>query len=405
MSRMLRTTAFAAGALAFSMGRAAAQETPPAAAPAPITLSAPAMSPPLSLNASPISIDAGVLGKVYVSGQISGLGLAQSNKVAFPGSGNAESLADVSNAMVAVQTISGPLQFFVQAGAYSFPTLGTPYLRSSKNIDAYFGALPIAYGKVVISPEFSIQAGAMPTLIGSEYAFTFQNMNIERGLVWNQEPVISKGVQANYAKGPLTLQASVNDGFDSDHYNWFSGLVSYGLDSHNTIALNGGFNFAHTFTNKFRAPNTLNNSGLFLASYTYSNGPLWISTYFQYTTVHADQRTGGTKAVETYAGAVLAKYSFTPEVSLGGRFEYIASRSDACRPVDGPACAPTSLLYGPGSDAWSLTATPTWQRGIVFVRGEVSYVRIEKLTSGFGFGGASTQRDQVRGLVEVGLLF
>lgn len=387
------------------LGDAGAALAEPAAPEPPPTLTAPAMTPPLTLNPDPIGFDAGPLGKIYVSGQISGLGLAQSDRTPFPGSGNAESLLDVSNAMVAVQTISGPVQFFVQAGAYSFPTLGTPYIRASKNPSFYYGDVPVAYGKVVLSPSLSIQAGQMPTLIGSEYAFTFQNTNIERGLLWNQEPVISKGVQVNYTHGSVSLQASINDGFYSDHYNWFSGLLSYTLDSHNTLAVNGGLNFSHTLTNKFAAPNTVNNSSLFLVSWTYSNGPLWVSPYFQYTTVPADPRTGAARSAQTYAGAVLARYTLTPEFNLAGRFEYIATSSDRCRAIDGPLCAPTNLLYGPGSDAWTLTVTPTWQRGVFFARGEVSYVRIENFQSGFGFGSAFNSRDQVRGLVEVGVLF
>ena len=130
-----------------------------------------------------------------------------------------------------------------------------------------------------------------------------------------------------------------------------------------------------------------------------------ISPYFQYTTVGANPDVGVTRGAQTWSGAVIAKYTFSPTFSLGARGEYISSSSDKCRVVDGPFCAPTSLLYGPDSDAWTLTATPTWQKGIFFVRGEVSYVRIENFTPGFGFGGAFNSRDQVRGLLEVGVLF
>ena len=406
MPNLSRELIFAAGAVLAMTGFETAHAEEPAEAAA-VTVSAPAMAPPLTLNPNPFSLDAGPLGKIYVSGQLTGLGLVQSDTVPnpLPGAGNADSLGDLSNAMVTIQKIDGPLQFVIQAGAYSFPTLGTPYIRPSKNIDAFYGAVPVAYGKVVLSPNLSIQAGSMPTLIGSEYAFTYQNTNIERGLLWNQEPVISKGIQVNYANGPLSVSASINDGFDSDHYNWFSGLAAYVIDEHNTIAVNGGFNFSHTLTNKFRAPNTQNNSGILDIAYTYTNGPLVISPYFQYTTVYGDARTGVQRGAQTYSGAVLAKYSFTPEISLGGRYEYISTSSDACRPIDGPFCAPTSLLYGPDSDAWTVTVTPTWQKGVVFARAEFSYVRIENLTPGFGFGAAFNARDQVRGLLEVGVLF
>ncbi|WP_164055912.1 outer membrane beta-barrel protein, partial [Serratia marcescens] len=69
------------------------------------------------------------------------------------------------------------------------------------------------------------------------------------------------------------------------------------------------------------------------------------------------------------------------------------------------SCAPTNLLYGPGSSAWSLTFTPTYQKGIFFARGEVSYTRIGNLEAGFGFGRDFDRRDQVRALIETGILF
>lgn len=377
------------------------------AAPAAPTLLGPAMTPPLTLNANPISLDAGPIGKLYVSGQLTGLGLVQNNVVpnGLPGAGNADGLGDLSNAQVEIQLVSGPLQFFVQAGTYTFPTLGTGYIKTSKNINAFFGELPVAYGKYVVNDNLSIQAGAMPTLIGSEYAFTYQNLNIERGLAWNQEPVISKGVQVNYVKGPLTVQASVNDGLYSDHYNWFSGLIAYAIDGSNTIAVNGGLNFSKTFTNKFRAPNTINNSKIIDVAYTYNKGPLYINPYFQYTKVDGDESYGVPKGASTWSLAVLSKYTLSPEFSLAGRAEYISSDSDSCTAADGEGCFETSLLYGPNSDAWSLTFTPTWQKGILFARAEVSYTRLESFTPGFGFGSDFSDRDQVRGLLEAGILF
>lgn len=397
--------ALAGAALAAVSGGAARAEDAPAE-PAPVTIAVPAMSPTLALNPSPISFDAGPLGKLYVSGQLTGIGLVQSDTVPAPGIGNADSLLDLGSGMVTLQTVGAPLTLVVQAGAYSFATLGTAYARAGKTPELTYGNVPVAYAKYDFGNGFSVQAGSMPTIIGAEYAFTYQNINIQRGLLWNQEPVISKGVQANYAKGPLNLSVSVNDGFFSDHYNWFSGLLTYAIDSHNTIGLNGGFNMGHTVTNKTSTPNLQNNSSLFLASYTYSNGPLWISPYFQYTTVPADPRIGTFSGAETYSGAVLAKYSVTPQLSLAGRFEYISSSSNTCRGGPAALCViPTNLLYGPDSDAWTLTFTPTWQKGIYFARAEASYVRIENLTPGFGFGSNFDSRDQFRGMFEVGVLF
>ncbi len=62
-------------------------------------------------------------------------------------------------------------------------------------------------------------AGKLPTLIGAEYTFTFENMNIERGLLWNQENAVNRGVQANFTSGPVAVSVSWNDGFYPNRYN------------------------------------------------------------------------------------------------------------------------------------------------------------------------------------------
>ena len=136
-----------------------------------------------------------------------------------------------------IQTTSGPLQFYLQAGTYSLPSLGTPYLRSEKSLNDLYGPVPIAYAKAVFNLDWNIEVGALPTLIGAESTFTFQNINIERGLLWNQEPAISKGVQINYSHGPVTVGLSLNDGYYSGKYSWLSGTLSYAIDGSNTICL------------------------------------------------------------------------------------------------------------------------------------------------------------------------
>src|SRR5690242_15469375 len=89
-------------------------------------LSTPAMSGPLAANPNPISLDAGPLGTIYVDGVLSGLGFWQDNR----DPGDQEWRADLSNGQVFVQKTSGWFQFYVQAGGYSLPSLGTAYLTS-----------------------------------------------------------------------------------------------------------------------------------------------------------------------------------------------------------------------------------------------------------------------------------
>jgi hypothetical protein len=60
-------------------------------------------------------------------------------------------------------------------------------------------------------------------------------------------------------------------------------------------------------------------------------------------------------------------------------------------------------LFGPGSNAWSFTVTPTYTINRWFARGEVSYVGLGGGGSGYGTDG--TKKDQVRGMLELGILF
>lgn len=366
-------------------------------------LSSPGFSGPLVANPNPTSFDAGPLGQVHVTGQLTGLGLAQSHATPAPGTGNADSLLDLSNAQVEVQTTSGPVQFYLQAGAYSLPSLGTSYLRADKAPDQLYGVLPVAYVKVELTPELSVMAGALPTLIGAESTFTFQNMNIERGLLWNQEPAVSKGVQVNFSKGPLSAAVSVNDGYYSDRYNWVSASVSYAVNPSNTITVIGGGNLSDTSKSTFATPIVQNNSSIFNVIYTYSAGALTLTPYVQYSQVDSNPGLGIDRSAKSFGGAVLGKFALTDQFSIAARAEYIKSDGGDCG--SDANCAPTNLLYGTDSKAWSLTVTPTYQRGVFFARGELSYTRIDGLKAGYGFGDNFNQPDQVRALIETGVLF
>ncbi len=359
------------------------------------------MTAPLSANASPASFDAGPLGKVYVTGVASGLAFAQSNHSPF----DRDATADLSNGQVFIQTTSGPVQFFIEAGAYSLPSLGAPYAKASPTTNNTYSALPVAYVKLQPTAEISVQIGKLPTLIGSEYTFTFQNMNIERGLLWNQEPAVSDGVQLNYVKGPVTASVSLNDGFYSNRYSWISGLFTYAFGSNDSLTFAGGGNLAKSHKSTTATPLLQNNGSIYNVMYSHTSGPWTVGPYFQYTTNRKITAGGATyTSSDTVSGAVLAKYSFTPEFSIAGRAEYIAASADAC-PAAALNCVQSNVLYGPKSKALSLTLTPTYQKGIFFIRGEGSLVSLSKVAPGAGFGTTGTDKTQVRALIETGFLF
>jgi hypothetical protein len=380
---------------------AAAPAAAAPAAPATVTLNGPAMTAPLAMPGTPNSIDVGTFGKWYVDGVLSGLAYEQSNRTAIDTSGR----IDLSNGQIIVQKIDGLVQFYVQAGGYTLPSLGTAYIPVDKIVGDTFGAVPVAYAKLApsfhilnSSDSFSLMAGKLPTLIGAEYTFTFENFNIERGLLWNQEPAIVRGAQANYTVGPLAFSLQLSDGFYSNRYNWLTGSVAWTINPHNTVSLVAGGNLGRTGTATFATPTVQNNGQVYNLIYTYSNAPWTITPYFQATHNPARPEFGYTKDVTSYSGAVLVNYAFNDHWSLAGRAEYIGttgSRNDPAAP---------NILYGPGSDAWSVTLTPTFQYKQLFVRAEFSFTQAEDASAGFAFGLDGNARNQARGLLEAGFI-
>ena len=368
--------------------------TPQAPQPAPaVPLAIPATAGPLS-TAAPTTIDAGPFGELEVTGILSGFGYAQSN--ASPGDRAAR--GDVSNGQVFVQKTSGVVQYFLQAGAYNIPALGTPGISTRNTISDYFGPLPQAYLKLTPKGNFSLLIGKLPTLIGAEYTFTFENLNIGRGLLWNQENAVNRGLQVNYGKGKLSSSVSWNDGFYSNRYNWLTGTATYAFSSANSLQLVAGGNLGHTSYSTLATPLYQNNSAIYNIIYTHTAKKWMIEPYVQYTRVPASTRVGVARTSATLGGALLGTYTFTPHISLPSRVEYIGSTGNLQN-------GSVNLLYGPGSGAWSVTVTPTYQDKAFFARGEFSVIHATSYTPGDAFGRTGSSSAQVRGQIETGFMF
>jgi hypothetical protein len=390
---------------------ALAQQPPPAApapaaeaAPAPTGMSTPTMTAPLVANANPMKFDIAPLNTIYLTGAVSGLGMFQTAPLLGDHGGN----VDMSNGLFFAQTTEGLVQFFTAVGGYSFPTLGAPYSHVDRTMGDTFGPVPEAYLKVAPNDAFSVQAGKLPTLIGAEQAFTFQNMNIERGLLWAQEPIVSRGVQANYTMGALAFSGSLNDGFYSDSYNWLTGSATWTIDKENSLEIVGGGNFDHTDKNAVscilanclaKTPFFPNNGDIFNVIYTYNAAPVTITPYFQYTNVPGTKNfpLGPVSGASTYGAALLANLAYNDNINLAARWEYIASTGSVGKAAN--------LLYGAGSDALSFTLTPTYTLGIGFLRADASVVEISNGTPGSMFGHSGSKATQARFVVEAGVVF
>jgi hypothetical protein len=374
----------------------------PAAAAAPAApptspVSTPAMEGPLTVNVTPESfmLPSG-MGKVYVSGAVTGLYFSETNRIP----GDRGSQVDLSNAQVFIQKVDGDFQFFLQAGEYSLPSLGAGYL-TGPNATNLYGPLPQGFIKYAPTGSFSIEAGKLPTLIGAEYTFTYENMDIFRGLLWNQETAISRGIQANYTAGPVAMSLQWSDGFYSSRYNWLAGSAAWTINSSNTLAVIISGNLGVTdYSPGLATPFVQNNDQqLDNLIYTFTSGQWLAQGYFQYADTSKNGALGFGKSASQTGFGLLVNYA-VPNTSynISGRFEEISTTGT---PADG---AP-NVLYGPGSSAVSFTLTPSWQSGVFFARGELSVVSASKVVHGLGLGPSGANTDQIRVAIETGILF
>jgi len=366
------------------------------AAPAdPAPLPMPSMAGPLA-TAIPheIAIDRETSGKLEVTGILSGMGWTEGNHI----TGDSSTHWDVSNAQIFIQKTTGWWQFYLQGGTYNLPALGTPFLSTGDTMKNIYGPFPQGYLKLV-KGDFNVEVGALPTLIGAEYTFTFENMNIERGLLWNQENAVNRGIQLNYAHKKISTSFSWNDGFYSNRYSWLWGSLSYALNASNTLAFVAGGNAGQNTKNTLATPLLLNNEEIYNLLYTYSHGHWVINPYYQYTNVPKNTSIGILQGAHTNGGALLVTYNFKHGVSLSARPEYIKTSGTVLDPNA------INLLYGPGSGAFAFTVTPTYVKGGFFMRGDFSLVHATSSTPGFVFGTSGRDTNQPRGVVEAGFMF
>ena len=162
--------------------------------------------------------------------------------------------------------------------------------------------MPVAFLKLAPAKNTSILIGALPTVMGAEYTFTFENMNVSRGLLWNQENAINRGIQVNQTLGKFTASLSWNDGFYSNRYSWLSGSLTYANGPH-SVAFSAMGNLGQTAFQTLATP-VQNNSSMYAVIYTYTKGSWIVQPYFQYSDVPTNRRIGIAKGASTRGGAL-----------------------------------------------------------------------------------------------------
>ncbi|HVA36022.1 MAG TPA: outer membrane beta-barrel protein [Candidatus Dormibacteraeota bacterium] len=307
---------------------------------------------------------------------------------------------NVTNALLTVSKTTGTLRFGLTAGIYDFPVVGfagNPTIQKGANT-TLFTPFPSAYVAYAPTSNLTVSAGQQLTLIGSEGVFTYQNVNIQRGLLWNMEPVASRGVRATYTGAKVTAAYEVNDGYYSGTHWAQEGMIGYNTSPSTNVAFAFILPQAGTPGNVTAGIANKREYNLML---TTTAGRWSLTPYLLFVDSPANSGLGYTVDEHAAGGSLLGSYALTGAWSLGARVEYVKNGSSTTD------TSPNADLigYGPGSSAWSYTLTPTYRYGHGFFRAEASSVSASDVAPGIGFGSAGTQSSQFRLAVEVGASF
>ena len=358
------------------------------AAPAPPPTPSPAPSPP-----------------VTVSGIISDFTFTSDNPNATgaldtAGGADLSSRTQLSNALITIAHSTGRLRFSLTAGAYNFPVVGVainPTFQRFANTNL-FGYLPNAFVQYVPNANWAISAGKLPTLLGQENTFTFQNINIQRGLVWNLEPVVSNGVRVAYSNNNFSAALEYNDGFYSGSRRAFEGMLGWNPTSANSLQFIFIIPDANTPSNNTAL---IANKREYDLMYTQQLGKLQLLPYALWVQSPASSALGYASSQSAFGAVLLANYAFNGSFSLGGRFEAVGNSSS----IHDFSFNSDLVGYGPGSSATTFTLTPAYKTAHLIVRGEWSHVVAKNVFPGLGFGPGGLRTNQTRLGLEVGAQF
>lgn len=285
---------------------------------------------------------------------------------------NADSgITDIADFLLSYGKDTGTLRYDIVAGTYALPVVGqTLYPTSAADSNAQlYGYIPVAFVAYAPTDRLVISAGKQAALLGQENAFTYQNVNVERGLAWSAEPSFSRGVRIGYSAGSIALALEFNDGYYSGSYRAIEGLAGVALNA--SAAVQVAFIVPH----RDSPPNptaSIANKAEYDLMFEQRVGKLQLTPYALYIESPASAALGYRRTESALAASLIADYTVNGYFSLGGRYEYFANHSGIA-----DASANADLVgYGPGSWATSLTLTPEYKFGAYFVRAEVSRARV-----------------------------
>jgi len=389
------TAALAASVVLGSFGAAAAANSTfdQSPTPAPSAAASPAPAP----TAAPVPVGKVNVNAVGTVTQILTNGVNATGSLDTPNGADRASRSNVSNLSVLVGKPNGDFRFGVMAGLYSIPVVG---FAGNKTADpnantGLYGPVPLGYVEYAPSAAFNLTVGKLATLIGNESTYTHQNTNIQRGIVWNMETAVSRGVRFTTAQGPLTVNLGINDGFYSGRYLGFEG--SLGVTP--TPSFGYAFNFEIPNASAPANPTaSIANRRLYNPSLTFASGKWQFQPNVLFVDSPVSATLGYTRDEQAFGAVLPASVSLSSVWSAAFRVEYGKNGSN---PSDTSPNA-NLLGYGPGSSAWSYTLTPAYKNKSILARAEFSQVSVTNFTPGLAFGTAGTRANQSRIAIELG---
>jgi hypothetical protein len=370
---------------------AAASPTPrPTATPTP----APAPSS-TSLTLGPLTIDGVFSAFSLFTSQVNATGALDT-----PTGADLSNRTDISNGFLIVNKSSGTFRYGFAAGAYNIPVVGFSLNKTIQNgaNTSLYGALPSVYVEYAPTSYFNLQAGKLATFTGQESTYTYQNINIQRGILWNIETAVSRGIGATLTGSKFNGSLQVNDGYYSGNRLGVEGQIT------NTPNSNTTYEFVFVIPNSSAPGNataSIANKTLYNPLLTYTTGKWQFQPYLLWVESPASSALGYTNAEHAFGAAFMGTYSLNTIWSLPFRVEY--GKNGSTQSDKSPNA--NLLGYGPGSSAWTYTLTPTYRKGVFFARAEASDVTVSNLTPGTAFGAGGMQSNQFRSGLEAGLQF
>jgi len=249
-----------------------------------------------------------------------------------------------------------PFGFGFSVGQAWFPVVGQEPIPNPDDGNGAFSDSNTNFGVFEAYAEgklgiLTLTAGRFATNIGGEAPFTWQNVNIQRGLVWAGEPVWFDGIRISAQYGNFSGYVGVNDRDTDDGKMALEAGVG---TSFNKIDV--GFNVL--------IPDKKDNWNTKTYNLTVN------INYFDFLplTLYVDYLSTPAKGddIDSLGIALLGELKVNNKLSVGGRVEYVNNDGDG-----------DNYGIGKGNNAWTFTVTPKYRINKYFyIRGEVSYVTL-----------------------------